>query len=281
MTGSGTRIVVIPPIPLPRREADLRRRRYLSAARSETEIEIHPLRMGPPLTDREYELLWASLFMVLEAEEAQDGGAEGVLIDCTTDPGYVEMCQSLSIPVAGALHAGVAAAEIASRSGAAAVTGSATNSLSPFGIIALDDHWRLMIAARLKTFELERNLVGIETAGMHRYGLEKDDSSESENRSEQLFRNLVAAGRRLIETGARSIMLGSTTIITERKYLERELGVPVIDPGAAALSELEMVLSGDRPPPPETELNPVYRYGDTFRSSALWKSATRSFTDSL
>ena len=103
------RIAIIPPIPLTDHERERRRDAYQAAAAPGTVIEVRQLAGGPPLTDREYELFWATAYMILEAEQAERDGADGVLIDCTTDPGLVEMSQSLSIPVVGALEAGLQA----------------------------------------------------------------------------------------------------------------------------------------------------------------------------
>lgn len=209
-------IAIIPPIPLPRYERERRRERYSRELPEGYCIDFRQLKGGPPLTDREYELFWSSLYMLLEAEAAEREGADAIVIDCTADSGLTEMRQSVTIPVAGALTASLASIEPG----------------TPFSILALDEHWRRIISARLSGYGRAADLISIEAVGAHVYRPQEKPRERSDN---SFLDKLRQAGRRAVSSGARKIVLGSTTVIQEREPLEQQLGYPVIDPGSAAL----------------------------------------------
>lgn len=290
------RIAVIPPIPLTDHERERRLVAYQVAAGPDSVIEVRQLAGGPPLTDREYELFWATAYMILEAEQAERDGADGVLIDCTTDPGLVEMSQSVSVPVVGALEAGLRAVgailsggapptdlpapivdgdtDGPSQVGTARAGSDNVESAGPdreldprrarFGLIALDEHWQRMIGTRIAQYRWGEGLVGVEVAGAHVYRPDHAGGLDASESQEMLDR-IASAGRRLVEKGASAILLGSTTIIAEREPTETALGVPVIAPGIAALARLEAILDGREPSPVGNFPRPVFRYGDVVR----------------
>ncbi len=221
------KIAVIPPIPLTETEFIRRKNQYELYSDPDFKIEIRNLKGGPALTDSEYDLLWAKGFMVAEAELAEKEGADAVLVDCTTDPGLVEMQQSLNIPVTGALKSSVMIALQAGRT---------------FSILALDKIWAGMIERKINEYKLGNHLSSIEVVGTHVYNPDrKGTMDDSEFKS--FFKRLSAAGEKALHAGADSVILGSTTIIRGWKELEQHLAVPVIAPGPAALKTAEIILS--------------------------------------
>jgi Asp/Glu/hydantoin racemase len=245
-------IAVIPPIPLTIHERERRMRAYQSSANEGTNIDVRLLRGGPPLTDREYELFWATVFIILEAEAAADEGVDGIVIDCTTDPGFVEVVESLSIPVAGALRSGIARAT------------DSINNRAKFGVIALDENWKRMIAHQIQSLGKANRLASIEVAGAHIYRPDHVDGLSSIE-ADEVFVHLLDAGRLARDSGSDAIVLGSTTIIDEVGRLQEVLGVPVIAPGIAALHDVEAALESGQPADRGSWPEPVYRYGEVMQ----------------
>ncbi|MCF6334677.1 MAG: aspartate/glutamate racemase family protein, partial [Spirochaetales bacterium] len=220
------KIAVIPPIPLTETEFTRRRIQYEQFADRDFKIEIRSLKGGPLLTDSEYELLQAKGYMVAEAELAEKEGADAVIIDCTTDPGIVEMQQSLDIPVIGSLKSSLMLSLQTGRT---------------FSILALDEIWAGMIKRKIEEYRLDKHLSSTEIIGTHVYNPENEremDDYEYNRFLSQLFK----AGEKAVNSGADTIILGSTTIIKGWKELENHLSVPVIAPGTAALKTAEIIL---------------------------------------
>lgn len=227
-------------------------RAYRSAASEGTDIDVRLLHGGPPLTDREYELFWATVFVILEAEAAAAEGVDGIVIDCSADPGYVELVESLSIPVAGALRAGIARAT------------ESIGDMAKFGVIALDENWKRMINRQIHSLGLANRLASIEVSGAHVYRPDHADGL-SGIEADVVFARLLDAGRAARHAGCDAIVLGSTTIIDEVGPLQDVLGVPVIAPGIAALREVEAALENGRPSDRGSYPEPVYRYGEVMQ----------------
>ena len=258
---------MIPPIPVTDRERERRIRAYRSAASDNTDIDVRVLQGGPPLTDREYELFWATAFMILEAECAVAEGADGIVIDCTADPGFVEMTESLSVPVAGALRAGI------SRGMEMMETGGR------FSIIALDEHWKRMITRQIRVSGYTDHLASIEVAGAPVYRPDHPNGLSTAESADVLDR-LIRAGRAARKSGADAIVLGSTTIIDEVEPLWEVTGIPVIAPGIAALHQVEAALESGFVPDRQTFPEPVYRYGAILRKRLLkqtWRTDEQVF----
>ena len=224
--GIKKRIVILPPIPVLEFERDRRQRQYERFCSSETDVDVRILKGGPELTDREYELFWSTGFMILEAEQAQKDGADGILIDCTADPGLEQIAETVDIPVIGALSAGVHLALQISRK---------------FSILSLDADWKRMIESRLQCYGLLNHLASIEVIGKHVYQPSLGRSMRNDEQ-QSFFQSLRAAGERALIAGAESIVLGSTTIIDDIEELEDILGIPVIPPGIVGLKTLEFII---------------------------------------
>ncbi len=221
------KIAIIPPIPLTETELKRREKQYKQYLDPEFEIEIRMLKGGPPLTDNEEDLLLASRFIIAEAVLSEKEGFDAIVIDCTTDPGMMEMEQSLKIPIAGSLKSSIMLALTLGKT---------------YSIIALDDSWAGMIGQRIDKYKLGKYLTSIETVGIHVYNPDrKRNMNETEFQS--FFEQLLKSGQKALKAGAETIILGSTTIIRGWKELEDLLKIPVIAPGIAALKDAEMMIS--------------------------------------
>ena len=106
---------------------------------------------------------------------------------------------------------------------------------------SLSNRFGIIIGRRKWLNQMKRNVVeyGHEErlAGFYDVGLGVDDFQKDHAETN---RRLLAAGRKAVEEGgAESLILGCTMEIGFYKEIERELGVPVIDPSIAALKRAE------------------------------------------
>jgi allantoin racemase len=240
-----TVIAVLPPIPVTDYERKRRALQYQAHAAEGVTVDVRLLQGGPALTDREYELFWSTGFMILEAETAAREGAAAIVIDCTADPGIIPITEAVDLPVVGALRAAVhLALQLGSR----------------FSVLALDDDWARMIGDQLQFYGLRDRAASIETVGTHVYNPRRGRvMNKAESR--KFYLSLLKAGRQAAEAGADSVILGSTTIIEGVAELEKDLGIPVIPPGIAALKTAELMLAMGIRPSRHAYPSPVIPYG--------------------
>jgi allantoin racemase len=105
----------------------------------------------------------------------------------------------------------------------------------------LSNRFGIIIGRRKWTHQMQSNVHAYghadRLAGFYDVGLGVDDFQKDHAETN---RRLLAAGRKAVEDGgAESLILGCTMEIGFYRELERELGVPVIDPSIAALKRAE------------------------------------------
>ncbi len=100
-----------------------------------------------------------------------------------------------------------------------------------FGIIVGRRKWVHQMRSAVHDYGYANRLVGF-----YDVGLGVDDFQKSH---EETAHRLKAAGRKAVEDGAESLILGCTMEVGFYKELEADLGVPVIDPSIAALKRAE------------------------------------------
>lgn len=100
-----------------------------------------------------------------------------------------------------------------------------------FGIIVGRRKWVHQMQSTVHAYGHAERLVGFYDVGLGVDDFQKDHAETN--------RRLIAAGRRAVEDGAECLILGCTMEIGFYKEIERELGVPVIDPSIAALKRAE------------------------------------------
>lgn len=106
---------------------------------------------------------------------------------------------------------------------------------------SLSNRFGIIVGRRKWVNQMRRNVVEYghaeRLAGFYDVGLGVDDFQKDHAETN---RRLLAAGRRAVEAdGAESLILGCTMEIGFYREIERELGVPVIDPSIAALKRAE------------------------------------------
>jgi len=177
------------------------------------DIETHTLAEGPfgVETQADIESVVAPL-VGLTTKRA--GDVDAIVIACYSDPGLAA-CREVApdIPILGIQESGVyTAMSLGDR----------------FGVIALSDRSRKRHLRHLRQLGVTTRLAGERVAEL--------SVAESAAGGEAVFARLALAGRSLRdEDGADVVVLGCAGMATHRAALQAELGVPVVDPVAAAV----------------------------------------------
>lgn len=188
----------------------------LSAARCHGfEIECITLHDAPFGIESDADVLAAAPLVVAAVQERQ-ADVDAFVIACYSDPG-LDTSRDVSVrPVYGIQES---ALREASRDGR-------------FGVLALSEE------------SIKRHLVYVEKAGVSRHVGERalGITVEEGVNDPSVLDKIVAEGRRLIEAGAETLVLGCAGLTTHRQAAGEVLGVPVIDPVFAAVDEAKTQL---------------------------------------
>ena len=177
------------------------------------EIETHTLAEGPfgVETQADIESVVAPL-VELTTKRAAD--VDAIVIACYSDPGLAACREAASdLPILGIQESGVyTAMSLGDR----------------FGVIALSDRSRKRHLRHLRQLGVTTRLAGERVAEL--------SVAESAAGGDAVFARLALVGRSLRDDdGADVVVLGCAGMATHRAALEAELGVPVVDPVAAAV----------------------------------------------
>lgn len=190
---------------------------YSRWAESGTEINIVNVKKGPESIESEYDEEIAAPFVLQEVGRAERDGMDGIIIFCFGNTAIHAAREAVSIPIVGL---GEAAQLLA------IVLGDRFSILSTISN-AVPRLWR-----KAKTMGFDSNLVSIRPINIP--VLSKDE--------EEVKRALLREGKKAVGEGADVIVLGCGTFFGAEKWLERELGVPVVHCALAALKILELLV---------------------------------------
>jgi allantoin racemase len=194
-------------------ESDRRLLDLLSGyVRPYVELSVVSLDEGPPSLETEEDVVLASPGVVAKARELQ-GRVDGMVVDCTLDPGVAAAREVSSKPVVGAGEAAFTLARlVADRFSIVTVT----RGLEPI-------FWR-----RARLYGLESCLCSVRSIGVHVLELEAERS--------RVMAGLLRESRRAVEEdGAHAIFLGCTGLRGVAERLAETLDCPVVDPTKAML----------------------------------------------
>ncbi|MEX3845478.1 aspartate/glutamate racemase family protein [Paraburkholderia sp. BR10882] len=152
--------------------------------------------------------------------------AAGFIVACYSDPGVFAAREITSVPVLGIGDAGlVAALRLGKRPGVIAVSGA-----------GIDRHWRYY-----RTLGIAQTIAGERSIDL--------TVAESANRNRAMGRLIEVGGMLRDLDGADVVVLGCAGMTEMRDALEKELGVPVVDPcTAAAVSIIQAIRSTEQAP---------------------------------
>ena len=190
---------------------------------NDTSIDIINIEKGPESLECTYDEVWSELFTVQEAEKAEREGYDGVIIYCFGDPGLRAAKEKLNIPVVGINEPSIHIASILGDKFSIISPGPTVRGISI--VIALTKD-------KMKLYGFEHKCASVRSIGIPVLDLEKDKSREAERVFEE-------AKKAVDEDGADTIVLGCGGILGVEERILKELKVPVVVPGVAALKICE------------------------------------------
>jgi allantoin racemase len=183
-----------------------------------TQITIINLEKGPESIEQHYDVAWAEFFALQEIQRAEEEGYDAVISYCFDDPALLAAKEKLRIPVVGLQEPSIHLAAILGRKFSVVGVGGER------GIGAAEDE--------IRRYRLEGSLASIRLADILVLDIDRD--------REKLWSALSAEARKAVEEdGADVIVLGCGALLGLAQQLQKELGVPVIDPGLVALKVAE------------------------------------------
>lgn len=191
-----------------------------------TELDLMPLdpgysAFGRKLTD--YSLAVITPNIIAKIVDAESRGYDAVIVYCMLDPGVEAARCAVRIPVVGMARVGYhVAATLADKIGIIAPT----SGIIPF-------IWKLV-----RAYGVEHLVCSVEAIDL--------PLTELRQRREELRRRFIDISRRAIDRGAQ--LLFSSGTLTFPVYLtpdeiEKELDVPVLNPGSVAVRMAELYAS--------------------------------------
>jgi allantoin racemase len=218
------RVLVLVPFPLAEEGVAQRRAQTATAALgSDVTLEYRAVRAGPTSFMSPHDWLLMDVALLEAGLPAQEEGYDAVLVDTVSDSGIEALRSMLDIPVIGP---GKAALLFALTLG------------SRFGVLA---QWAPSLARWRKALD-EWHLEG-QCAAVEHFDTPPDFSALIAGKEQEVFPKMEAACRRLLESGADVICLGSTTMHQSGAYLQQRLPVPVVNPGPLSYRLIHTLLA--------------------------------------
>lgn len=219
------KIRVIVPIITDRFNEDVRREAVGFAA-PDTEIDVVSLTKGPASIESFYDEILAAPFITEQVKQAEQELCDGVFITCFGDPGVESAREVVEIPVVGGFQP-------------AALTASLL--CDRWSVVTVLERLRPMVRANARKLGLAGNLASVRAVDIPVLSLE-----DSQLLEERLLEQAELAVR---EDGAETIVLGCTGMLGLAESLMRALKkaglpVPVVDPSAAAIGYLQLLIRG-------------------------------------
>ena len=218
------RVAVIVPFALG--EADLARRRAQTSEvrlSADIEYEFLPVKGGPSSFQSHHDWLLLDVAVLEAGISAGEIGFDAVVVDTASDSGVDALRSVLDVPVVGPGRASMLFALTLGKR---------------FGVLA---QWEPALA-RVDKSLTEWNLRG-HCAGVEHFDTEPDFENLIGDKGAEVIPKMEAACRRLIESGAEVICLGSTTMHEAHRFLVERLPVPIINPGPLSYKIVELLLA--------------------------------------
>jgi len=218
------RVAVIVPFALG--EADLARRRAQTKEvdlSPEVLYEFLPVLAGPSSFQSPHDWLLLDVAVLEAGLRAGERGFDAVVVDSASDSGVDALRSVLDIPVVGPGRASMLFALTLGKR---------------FGVLAQWEPALARLEKSLAEWGLRKHCAGVE-----HFDTEPDFEKLIGDKSETLIPKMEAACRRLIESGADVICLGSTTMHEAHRVLAERLPVPIINPGPLSYKLVEVLLA--------------------------------------
>ncbi|MBA7586938.1 Hydantoin racemase [subsurface metagenome] len=192
---------------------------------TDTRIDIINIEKGPESLECTYDEAWSELFTVQEAEKAEREGYDGVIIYCFGDPGLRAAKEKLDIPVVGINEPSIHIASLLGDKFSIISVGPAGPGITIEGLMK----------DKMKLYGFEHKCTSVRSIGIPVLDLGKEKRREAERVFEE-------AKKAVEEDGADTIVLGCGSILGAEGRILKELKVPVVIPGVAALKICENLI---------------------------------------
>ena len=185
----------------------------------EIKLKVVNIPHGPESMESAYDEAVAGPYILQQVVSAEEEGCDAVMIDCAGDPVLRAAREISELPVVGAGEcAYYAAMLVASKFSVISVLPTAVND----------------IEAHLQMYGIMDRVASVRSANVPVLALEDEEESA---------KHILAEAKKAIEEdGAQAIILGCTGMMAQRPALEKELGVPVIEPYSVALEMAAMMV---------------------------------------
>ena len=219
------KILIIVPFPMTEDQL-LNRREQSNKVKLDKYTELHyqPVKAAPRTFVSQEDYLLADIGILETGIEAQNQGYDAICIDTVSDSGVAALRSVLDIPVIGpGLVMFLTALMMGER----------------FSIVTMWKEWFGLYNKTLTDLSLHDKCSSIRSIDVV-----PDNRELLKGKENNIVPLLVEASKKCIEQdGADVICLGSTTMHQAHEALEKELNVPVINPGPLSYKTAETVLS--------------------------------------
>ena len=184
------------------------------------DLDVVTLKEGPPAiyTWRDWHSVVEPMCRLIERSDA-----DVHVSACASDPGIEAVRTATSRPVLGIFRSAVAAAVARAER---------------FGVIAMVESSKARHRAALRAMGLELRLAGEVALNVSMDTLLDPEAAQA---------TLIAAGRELAAMGAETIILGCTGMAHHQAAVRNAVGLPVIEPVAAAAGLALGLVLGETP----------------------------------
>ena len=184
----------------------------------EVKLKIVNIPHGPESMESAYDEAVAAPYILEQVVSAKDEGCDAVVLDCAQDPVYRAALEISDLPVVSAGEASYHAAMMVASKFSVITT-------MPTSVNDIRDH--------IREYGFEDRVASVRAAKVPVLALQDENETAKHL--------LLEAKKAIEEDGAQAIALGCTGMMAQRPMLERELGVPVIEPYSIAV-EMAAVL---------------------------------------
>ncbi len=199
---------------------DMIRDAYEKYKEHDTKIDIINISLGPESIEQIYDDVWAGLPTLMEVEKAEKEGYDAIIIYCFGDPALRAAKEAVNIPVVGLCEPSIHIASMLGRK---------------FSIIGVGGEVGYgLLFDNVAVYGLSNKLASIRLTDIKVLDIKKEFN--------RIVDALCEEGRKAIENdGAEVLVLGCGGLLNLAETLEKQLGVPIVDPGLAALKTAEIL----------------------------------------
>ena len=203
------------------------RREASSFAAPDTAIEVVNLEKGPASIESFYDESLAAPFITEQAVRAEQEGCDGIFVTCFGDPGVEAAREVVRVPVVGGFQPAVLTASLVA---------------DRWSVVTVLERLGPMVYQNARKLGLSENLASVRAVDIPVLSLADRGRLE-----ERLLREAELAVK---EDKAQAVVLGCTGMLGLARQLQATLAdrgvpVPVVDPTAAAVGTLLLLIRSD------------------------------------